>query len=185
MPICEQLVLGFHGVGITVIVDENGMSIEARRLVVVREVVDQLLDPHRIGVRQIAVLEQAPHIGVRGRVDIDREGRDRLFRRDLQPVLLERLERVAFDIERLRLRARCRPTCRVVADGAAWRMVMRPIAGSGAGAASIIGLARRRFRRQRAGKTRLGAPCLASVSTEPPASPARPDLTASRRRCWS
>ena len=51
------------------------LSVEAG--VVVVEVVDQLLDPHGIGRRQRVHLHQElPHVGVGGRVDVDRERRD-------------------------------------------------------------------------------------------------------------
>ena len=45
--------------------------------VVVVEVVDQLLDPHGVGRRQrVHLHEELPHVGVGGRVDVDRKGGD-------------------------------------------------------------------------------------------------------------
>ena len=44
------------------------------RRIVVGEVVDQLFEPHRVGLRQRAVAQHAPHIRVRCRVDVDRKG---------------------------------------------------------------------------------------------------------------
>ena len=72
----------------------------ARRRIVVREVVDHLFEPHRLGLRQIAVLEQAAHIGIGRRIDIDRERRHRLGTRHLQPVLVELLKAVAHRLQR-------------------------------------------------------------------------------------
>ena len=66
-----------------------------RARIVVGEVVDQLLDAHRIVLRQHAVVERRAHERIGRRVDVDREGGDRLLRRHLQRIGLDRLELVA------------------------------------------------------------------------------------------
>ncbi len=62
-------------------VDREGVFAAGRRRgVVVVEVVDHLLDPHRVRRRQRAeLLDEAAHVGVGRRVDVDREGRQRLL----------------------------------------------------------------------------------------------------------
>ena len=56
---------------------EEGLVARGRLGVAIVEIVDQLLDPHRIARRQLAVVEEAADIGVGGGVDVDREGRHR------------------------------------------------------------------------------------------------------------
>ena len=63
--------------------------------VVVREVVDELLHANRVRGRQYTLVEPRPHEGVGRGVDVDGEGRDRLFGDDLDRVRVERLEAVA------------------------------------------------------------------------------------------
>ena len=53
----------------------------ARLRIVVGEVVDQLLDADRILRRQLALVQEAPDVGVRRGVDVDRERRQRLVGR--------------------------------------------------------------------------------------------------------
>ena len=56
---------------------EGRFVVRIRAGVVVVEVVDELLDPHGIGRRQLVHLhEELPHVGVGGRVDVDRERGD-------------------------------------------------------------------------------------------------------------
>ena len=50
-----------------------------RRLVVVREVVDHLLNAHRIGGRQLPFAQEPAEIRIRGRIDVDREGGQRVL----------------------------------------------------------------------------------------------------------
>ena len=52
--------------------------IAGRRRIVVVEVVDHLLDAHRVLRRQLALVEEPPHVRVRRGVDVDRERRERL-----------------------------------------------------------------------------------------------------------
>ena len=73
---------------------ERGLA-ACRRRIVVGEVVDQLLDAHRIGLRQHALVERGAHEGVGGGVHVDGEGGDRLLGRDLHRVRVERGEAVA------------------------------------------------------------------------------------------
>ena len=68
----------------------------ARRRVVVFEVVDQLLDPHRIGLRQRVMLHQVgPRFRVGSGIDINRKGRQRLVERNVKRVLAQRFELVS------------------------------------------------------------------------------------------
>jgi hypothetical protein len=57
--------------------------------VVVREIVDELLDPHGVPRRPPAGREEAADVGVGGRVDVDRERRERLFADGAEPVFGE------------------------------------------------------------------------------------------------
>jgi hypothetical protein len=54
-------------------------SARLRPGIVVVEIVDQLLDPHRVARRQAALVEEPADIGIAGGVDVDREGRDRVI----------------------------------------------------------------------------------------------------------
>ena len=54
------------------------MAMPASRLgIVVREIVDHLLDAHRVARRTLPVAQEAPH-AVRGAVDVDGERRQRV-----------------------------------------------------------------------------------------------------------
>ncbi len=62
---------------------------------VVGEIIDQLLDTHGIGVRQAAGQQRAADIGIGGRIDIRREGGDRIGRDALHRVRIGRGEALA------------------------------------------------------------------------------------------
>ena len=103
MATCISLVLAFHGVGMTLTVELNGVARRVRTLPVIGEVVDHLLDADRVGLRQIAFLQRAPREGIGRRVDVDREGRDRVFGRRMDRIGLELLDAVAVFFLRRRL----------------------------------------------------------------------------------
>ena len=69
-----------------------------RRRIVVREVVQQLLDPDCIRRRHLAVLEVPPHVGVRRRIHIDGEGGQRVVRHTLELVLADRSVRFGVEV---------------------------------------------------------------------------------------
>ncbi len=50
------------------------------------EIIDHLLDSHRIDGRQHALLQETPDIGVGCGVDVDRQGRDRIFAHQLHRI---------------------------------------------------------------------------------------------------
>ena len=60
-----------------------------RRRVVVAEVVDQLLDPDGVRRRQLSLVQEAPDVGVRGRVHVDREGGQRILGGAMKAVLVD------------------------------------------------------------------------------------------------
>ncbi len=60
-----------------------------RQSVLVGEIIDQLLHPHRIGRRQPPFVQEPPHIGVGTGIDIDAERRHRLLGRQLHRMLLQ------------------------------------------------------------------------------------------------
>ena len=68
----------------------EGLAAACHRAALPREVVDQLLDAHRVVGRQLAGHEHAPHIGIGASIDIDREGREWLHRGGRHPALLQR-----------------------------------------------------------------------------------------------
>ena len=57
--------------------------------IVESEVVDELLDAHRAWRRQSSIVEEPPDVGVRRRVDIDRERRERVCVDATKAVLLD------------------------------------------------------------------------------------------------
>ena len=71
---------GSTGTAATSVVTENGASSCGVR-VGEAEVVDQLLDAHRVGRRQRALVEEPADVRVRRGVDVDREGRERIVSR--------------------------------------------------------------------------------------------------------
>ena len=77
---------GFHGVGMTLTVEEKASSARPGRFVGVGEVVDHLLDPDLIGGRQIAPVQGRADDAVRGGVDVDGEGGDGFLGGDLDRV---------------------------------------------------------------------------------------------------
>ena len=71
-------------------VDRERMLARAgRRRIAIGEVIEELLDADRVRRRQHLLAEEAADVGIAGRIDVDREGRLRLF--------LHRLERVVDD----------------------------------------------------------------------------------------
>ncbi len=70
-----------------------------RRRVAVVEIVDHLLDTHRVLRRQLAGVEEAAHVGVRAGVDVDGERRDRLIGDEVHRVVVEVL--IALGVGRL------------------------------------------------------------------------------------
>src|SRR5260370_1293482 len=68
-----------------------------RRLVAVREVVDQLLDPHRVRLRQDVAAERGPHEGIGRGVDVDREGRNRRLADEPERIIRRAGELIAPD----------------------------------------------------------------------------------------
>ena len=66
-----------------------------RRRVVIAEVVDQFLAPHRIRLREDVAVERRAHPRIRRRVDVDREGRDRDLANDLERIFVGMRELVA------------------------------------------------------------------------------------------
>jgi hypothetical protein len=75
-----------------------------RRRVSIVEVIDHLLDPHRILRRQLAAVEKAPHVGVRAGVDVDREGGDWLLGDQVHRVVI--LVLVTLGVRRLLVHGR-------------------------------------------------------------------------------
>ena len=73
----------------------GGVEVDRERRVVVRlriivaEIVDHLLDPHRVLGRKRAALEEAPDVRIRGGIDVDGEGRERIARRGEERVFLD------------------------------------------------------------------------------------------------
>ena len=55
----------------------------------VGEVVDHLLDADRVDRRPLSILDEAAHVGVRGPVDVDGEGRQRRLAHELETVLAD------------------------------------------------------------------------------------------------
>ena len=108
MATCISLVLAFHGVGMTLTVELNGVAADVRTLPVIGEVVDHLLDADRVGLRQVAFLQRAPREGIGRGVDVDREGRDRVFGGGVDRIGLEFLDAVAVFLLRHRLVGRRR-----------------------------------------------------------------------------
>ena len=67
-----------------------------RRSVVVVEVVDQFLDPNRIGSRQlVGTHQEVTGLAVAGRVDVDREGAERMLGDSFEGVVGDRFEPIA------------------------------------------------------------------------------------------
>ena len=94
----DQLVAGLPGAGRHDHAGREGPGALGRQRIVVVEVVDQLLDAHGVLLRHHAAIQLAPHEGVGSRVDVDREGRDRVLGDPLDRVLCDRLELVAADV---------------------------------------------------------------------------------------
>ena len=95
MPIWTSRVSGFHGVGMTETLASKRHVGARRPRIVVGKVVDQLLDPHRVLLRQHAVVQRGAREGIGRRVDVDGEGRDRLLGRKMDRVGVDLLELVA------------------------------------------------------------------------------------------
>ena len=75
---------------------ERVAAARRRGRIVVGEVVEQLLDPDGVLGRQLVLLQQeAADVGVAGRVDVDREGRERLLDGPHEGILLNPVERLA------------------------------------------------------------------------------------------
>ena len=82
----------------------------------VREIVEQFLDADRVRGRKLVQLQQvAPDVGIAGRIDVDRERRERLLDGPHEGILLNPVERLdvagkLFGHERINLAAgnRCR-----------------------------------------------------------------------------
>ncbi len=87
-PHQEQLVLGVPGAGAPLEGHREGVAV-GRLGIVVREVVDELLHPDRVGGGQGVLVEEAPDVAVARRVDVDREGRERVAGRLQEPVLVD------------------------------------------------------------------------------------------------
>ena len=77
----------------------------------VREIVEQFLDADRVRGRKLVQLQQvAPDVGIAGRIDVDRERRERLFDGPHEGILLNPVERLGvagklFGHERINLAA--------------------------------------------------------------------------------
>ena len=69
-------------------VDRKGLVALGQRILIA-EVVDQLLDAHRIRRRQAAVHQHAAHIGIGTGIDIQAEGGDRIFGNPLHRVVID------------------------------------------------------------------------------------------------
>ena len=91
--------------------------------VVVGEVVDELLDADGVLGRQAALIEEPPGVGVRRRVHVDREGRERVAPRVEEPLLVD--ARVALGAHRTAVAPAGvlthRHACRPRQDGQRWR----------------------------------------------------------------
>ena len=67
--------------------------------IVIRKVVDQFLDAHRVRRRQPSVVQKAPHVGIGAGVHVDAECRHGVFANEPDGVVVQR--RVVFPIRRL------------------------------------------------------------------------------------
>ncbi len=75
--------------------DERMLAIHRPRIVI-REIIHQLFNAHRIGRRQLAVLQQIrPHARVTRRVDVDRERRQRIGLDRFEIVFIDAIELIA------------------------------------------------------------------------------------------
>ena len=63
--------------------------IACRLRIIESEIIDHLLDSNRAGRRHFACVEEPPHVGVRGCVDVDRERRERICRDSSKWILVE------------------------------------------------------------------------------------------------
>ena len=63
--------------------------ITCRLRIIESEIIDHLLDSNRAGRRHFACVEEPPHVGVRGCVDVDRERRERIRRDSAKWILVE------------------------------------------------------------------------------------------------
>ena len=159
--------------------------VERRRRVfrafpVIGEVVDHLLDAHRVGLRQGALLQRAAREGIGGRVDVDRECRNRILRGGFHGVGLEVLDAVAIRLLRHDMSPGMEPRAdwsNIIARGAGALGIasmmarLRPSAmGSGAGGATLI----------RASRWSAPSSVAANASCASPPSPA-----AGRRPSWA
>ncbi len=89
MPTRTRECLVCHGHWATSTCAAKGCS-SPRRRIVVSEIVQQLFDADRVGRRQRAVLQEIhPRFGIRGRIDVDRERRERRVGHSLKGVLCE------------------------------------------------------------------------------------------------
>ena len=87
---------GFQGQPPTLGVDgERVLVLGGGSGVVVREVVEHLLDPDGVGRRERVLVQEPPDVGVAGRVDVDREGREGLERDGDERVIGVAVERLA------------------------------------------------------------------------------------------
>src|SRR5205085_5154099 len=102
-----ELVLRVPGAARDLRRDGEG-RVAGRLRVVVREVVDQLLDADGVARRQLSVVEEAARVAVGGRVNVNREGRERRARGFEERVLVNlRVRLAARDLARLIRRLGC------------------------------------------------------------------------------
>ena len=92
-PMSARRWRGFHGHVATSVVTENGALVVGSGYVEA-EVVDQLLDADGVGRRQRALVEEAADVRVRGGVDVDRKGGERIVGDAAKLVLVESCRRL-------------------------------------------------------------------------------------------
>ena len=89
---------GDHGLGKTATLVLNGCAVRPRRRVIVGEIIDHFLGPHRGRLGQDILVQRGADPRIRSGVDVDREGRDRRLADDLERVFGEVGELVAADV---------------------------------------------------------------------------------------
>ena len=78
-PHAQQVVALIPGTGMQLHMGRKGMRALLWTGVVVLKIIDQLLYAHGIGGRALPILQESPHVAVRGGIDINGEGRQRML----------------------------------------------------------------------------------------------------------
>ena len=91
-----QTVFGVPGAAGDFEVDGKRVATARRgRRILVREIVEQFLDADRVRGRKLVQLQQvSPDVGIARRIDVDREGRERLLDGPHEGILLNPVERL-------------------------------------------------------------------------------------------